>query len=127
MSPRKASRRRSTRGSGARRPVTSGIPFQAGLDPRRGRGPAAGAPNAGRPSEAHRAWCRQLLESPAVEKAVRTVLRNPDHPAFPTLWRTLADRAYGRAPVEADERGPDQAAGYVLLMPAVARDELPHR
>lgn len=36
-------------------------PFQIGNDPRRGRGPAPGAPNAGRPPDAVRRACREAF------------------------------------------------------------------
>ena len=36
-------------------------PFKQGYDTRRGRGPAAGAPNAGRPPDAVRAACREAF------------------------------------------------------------------
>lgn len=50
--------------SGAR-----GRPFQPGHDPRRGRGPAKGAPNAGRPPDAIRAELRRYIGSPKVMKS----------------------------------------------------------
>lgn len=38
------------------------VPFKTGDDPRRGRGPAPGAPNAGRPPDAVRAACRVAFD-----------------------------------------------------------------
>lgn len=46
-----------------------GRPFQAGEDPRRGRGPAKGAPNAGRPPDVIIALKRE-----ATEEAITQVL-----------------------------------------------------
>jgi len=46
----------------ANKSATPGVPFEPGYDPRRGRGPDAGAPNAGRPPERWRKACRDALE-----------------------------------------------------------------
>jgi hypothetical protein len=39
------------------------VPFKKGEDPRRGRGPRPGAPNAGRPPDAVRAACRAAFDA----------------------------------------------------------------
>lgn len=41
-----------------------GAPFQPGIDPRRGKGPKKGAPNAGRPKGTYQDWLGELLDSP---------------------------------------------------------------
>lgn len=75
-----------------------GRPFPKGKrDPRQGRGPKKGAPNAGRPRLEHVAWCQAQVSDPKCEKAVALVLRNPKHPAFSTMWRAVTDRGYGKA------------------------------
>lgn len=51
----------------------------------------------GRPSSQHREWCRKLIHSPAAEKALRTVLGDDGHKHFAALWKTLAERGYGKA------------------------------
>src|SRR5688500_455232 len=73
-----------------------GRPFVAGADPRRGRGPAKGAPNAGRPPDEFKEMCRRLLADPRAERAVAEILCDKNHPAFATMWRAVSDRAYGR-------------------------------
>jgi len=75
---------------------SAGRPFTGADDPRRGRGPKRGAPNAGRPPTEHIEWCQKVLADPAVEAAVKSVLSDPEHRSFPILWKAVADRAYGR-------------------------------
>lgn len=79
----------------ARKSAPVGRPFRKGGDPRQGRGPAKGAPNAGRPPLEHVAWCRQMLSDPRCEAAVEAVLTDPSHTAFGQMWRELARRGYG--------------------------------
>jgi hypothetical protein len=73
-----------------------GIPFQRGPDPRRGRGPAPGAPNAGRPPNWLKDWCDELLSDETTKKQVRAILNDADHPAFRAMWNAVADRAHGK-------------------------------
>ena len=75
----------------------TGKPFTGADDPRRGRGPKKGAPNAGRPRKAHVEWCQTVISDPLVEAAALAVLRDSKHPLFANLWGKVADRAYGRA------------------------------
>lgn len=70
-----------------------------------GRGPAKGAPNAGRPPAEYIEWLRGVLESPACKKAIETVLKDPDHPAFAKLQQSCSDRAYGKPLQEVQASG----------------------
>ena len=55
-----AAQRGTTRGKSAKKSATRrGRPFTGASDPRRARGPAKGAPNAGRPPDAIRRICRE--------------------------------------------------------------------
>lgn len=72
-----------------------GRPFQRGPDERRGRGPAKGAPNAGRPPDEHREFCRSLISDPDCEREVKAILTDRDHPAFKAMWAEVARRGYG--------------------------------
>lgn len=72
--------------------------FTGADDPRRGRGPKKGAPNAGRPPDKHREECQRMISDPKCEKAVRSILGNPKHPAFAPMWRIVAERGYGKTP-----------------------------
>lgn len=83
-----------------------GRPFVSG-DPRAGRGPKKGAPNAGRPRNEHVAWCQSLVSDPRSEEAVKAVLGDKNHPAFATMWKAVADRAYGKAPQSVEITGAD--------------------
>ena len=71
--------------------------FTGADDPRRGRGPKKGAPNAGRPPDKHREWCQAMISKPSCEKAVKAVLADPKHPAFAAMWRAVSERGYGKA------------------------------
>lgn len=74
-----------------------GVPFSKGGDPRQGRGPKKGAPNAGRPSNWLRERCDEWLHAPECKAQVRAILGDKDHPAFATMWKAVADRAHGKA------------------------------
>jgi hypothetical protein len=74
----------------------TGKGFKPGPDARRGKGPKKGAPNAGRPRKDYLNWCERVLTDPDVDAAVLTILRNPKHPQFASLYGKLAERAYGR-------------------------------
>lgn len=76
--------------------VKRGKPFVAN-DPRAGRGPKKGAPNAGRPTLEFTAWCKAMLDAPDKRQQVDEVLADKGHPAFATMFRTIADRAHGKA------------------------------
>ncbi len=58
-------KKKSARKSGKRAP---GKPFQPGPDPRRGRGPAKGASNAGRPPKAFTQFMTDLRHDDKVQK-----------------------------------------------------------
>lgn len=71
--------------------------FTGADDPRRGRGPKKGAPNAGRPPKQYVEWCKTVLSNKQTEAAVRKILRNAGHQQFSQLYGRIAERAYGRA------------------------------
>lgn len=72
--------------------------FRAGADPRRGRGPKKGAWNAGRPPDVWRAACRELASRSTVLERAQEVLDNPEHPAWLSVWKFVAEQGFGRAP-----------------------------
>ena len=97
-----------------------GDPFRRGADPRRGRGPDRGAPNAGRPPDEWKAQLRGLVGRADVLAHVEAVLAagpGHDHPEF---WRALdyaTDHGYGRATQAVDltaKTGP-MPSGIVIL------------
>jgi len=61
----------------------------------------------GRPPNWLRDKCDELLCAPECVAQVTAILENKDHPAFPTMWKALADRAYGK-PTERIETEPRQ-------------------
>jgi hypothetical protein len=66
-----------------------------------------------------RAMARDLLNDPAVRETLRQVLTDPDNRNFGTVWKAVADRAFGpvvqrvKVKATADVRG-------VILLPAPA-------
>lgn len=79
-----------------------GVPFAPGPDPRRGKGPAPGAPNAGRPPDEFKALCAELATGAATLAAVRAILESPLHPQFMHALKWATEHGYGRAtqPIE---------------------------
>lgn len=69
--------------------------FATGHDPRRGRGGGKKGRSGRRPNW-YKEWCESLLTRASTRKSVRRILRDPDHPAFATMWKALADRAFGK-------------------------------
>ena len=84
--------------------------FQKGADPRRGRGPAKGAPNAGRPPSEFKEWCKALLNDDTNREQVEKVLANADHPAYKEMWKAIADRAHGKPSQAVELTGKDGEA-----------------
>lgn len=51
----------------------------------------------GRKPDWYKRYAEKLLANKSTKKAMRRILRNPDHPAFRAIVKDLADRAFGRA------------------------------
>ena len=68
-------------------------------DPRRGRGPAKGAPNAGRPPNSFREFMRTLREAGDLRAAITTAASDPESRAFGHVLKLVS--AY-------DEDGPER-------------------
>lgn len=97
----KRSTRKSGEKSGEKRPGT----FAKGRDPRQGRGPKPGAPNAGRPPNWFKDWCAEILAKPETIGAVEAVIADPSHGAFAAMWKAVADRAHGKPVQPVDVTG----------------------
>jgi len=100
----------------AARPL-SGIAAQTAADPSKrgpGRGPAPGAPNAGRPRDEWKAWLRTLVDGADTRLSIAAILADPTHPAFPRVLSWADERAYGKE-AQALEGG--------LTLTVVRRDE----
>jgi hypothetical protein len=89
--------------SGRKRPGT----FKKGKDPRRGRGPSRGAPNAGRPPDEWKKLCQGLASRPEMLTRAQQVLEDPGHPAWLGAWKFVAEQGYGKPvqPVDATVDG----------------------
>jgi hypothetical protein len=69
--------------------------FKPGPDPRRGKGPPKG--EGGRPPLEFKEWCKGLLDDSKNRTQVEEILSDKAHPAYATMFRTIADRAHGKA------------------------------
>lgn len=87
-----------------------GKPMATGADVRRGRGPAKGAPNAGRPPD----WWLQQVRAGLYRKEtiaqLNKVLGNSEHTAFAAVLRWADERVHGKAaqPITGEGGGPIQ-------------------
>lgn len=117
----------------AEKSAAPGVPFQRGHDPRRGRGPRAGTPNAGRPRNDWREACRAALEKAdglgfiaqvmsgeavqavGVDKHGKPILRRPRIRDRLNAVKLLLDYAYGK---------PTQDVQPEDEQPRVTREEL---
>lgn len=81
-----------------------GIPFRKGGDPRQGRGPERGAPNAGRPPSAVTELCRRLLTRHRLIEKVKDIAVNRKGKASDRLAaiRLLLEYAEGK-PIQRQE------------------------
>lgn len=70
--------------------------FKPGHDPRRGKGPAKGAPNAGRPPDKFKELCRELASGQKTIEAVEAILEDQDHAQFMAALKWASEHGYGR-------------------------------
>ena len=54
--------------------------------------------NRGRPTAAFAEHLRDILEQPEVHDAFMTIITDPSHSQFTSLWKAAASYAYGRPP-----------------------------
>jgi hypothetical protein len=87
MAAKKSARKSAKKGRGK--------PFVAG-DPRSGRGPRKGAPNAGRPPDAFKALCQEMATRDETLAAVRAILADRTHPQFMAALKWASENGYGR-------------------------------
>jgi hypothetical protein len=79
----------------------------------------------GRTPDEAKELCRKLWSSPAAMKSVREILKNPKHPHFASVWKTLGERGYGKADqtVTGPGGGPVQHAIVSILLPDNGRND----
>ena len=77
------------------------------LDPsKRGRGPAPGSPNAGRPPDEWKAKLRELASRENVLAHIQTVLDSgPEHPFFAKALEYVTEHGYGKATQHIEQSG----------------------
>ena len=79
--------------------------FTGADDPRRGRGPQPGAPNAGRPPDAFRELCRQLASGETTVGEIRAVLKDRTHPQFMAALKWATEHGYGKPTEHVEHSG----------------------
>lgn len=80
-------------------------PFRKDDKRKRGRGPAKGAPNAGRPPDAFKEMCRQIASRGARALLAKQVMTDPTHEAFSSALKWATDHGYGKAPQSVELTG----------------------
>lgn len=84
--------------------------FTGADDPRRGRGPKKGAPNAGRPPDEFKRIMRGISSRKEVIARLRKLTGKsktvPDE-LFLKAWEKITDRGYGKAVQPLEHSGPD--------------------
>ncbi len=88
--------------------------FKPGADPRRGKGPAKAAPNAGRPPDAFKAELAAMGSRQELLETVARVLNDPTHPAWPKMVALVWDRGYGKPAQSVDVTSDGQAVVFSL-------------
>ena len=74
-----------------------GRPFQPGYDPRRGHGPAPGAPNAGRPRDEFKEWLEGVsVNDPKVRERIVAILQHSEPKTFLKILRWADERLNGK-------------------------------
>lgn len=103
---------KSRRKSGPTKKVGRGTPLpQPGggiLIAGKGKGPAKGAPNAGRPPDQWKAALRALADRTEVLDHIDTALKaGPSDPFFPKALEYVTDHGYGKAtqPIQHEAKG----------------------
>jgi hypothetical protein len=73
---------------------------------KRGRGPAKGAPNAGRPPDEWKAKLRAIASREDVLQHIESVLTaGPDHPFFARALEYVTEYGYGKATQHIEQNG----------------------
>lgn len=76
--------------------------FKPGPDARRGRGPAKGAPNAGRPPNEWNAVIERLGDRWLVALEASAVVDDAEHPLFEKVGKWLVEQVRGKAKQQMD-------------------------
>lgn len=94
-----------------------GKPFAKGEDPRRGRGPAPGAPNAGRPPDKFKQEMQRLASRDETLERLNQLTDKRrkgkggvTDDLFLRAFKEVADRGYGKPAQPVEHTGPDGGA-----------------
>jgi hypothetical protein len=86
----------------ARKSAKPGKPFKKGGDPRQGRGPKPGAPNAGRPPNAWNERMEALADRWLIALEAGQVVDDDAHPHFEKVGKWLVEQLRGKAKQQVD-------------------------
>ncbi len=87
-----------------------GRPFTKGGDPRQGRGPKKGAPNAGRPPSEFKRLMQRIASRPETIRRLRKLTgtaKSVSDEVFLKAFKEAGDRGYGKAVQPLEHSGPD--------------------
>lgn len=87
--------------------------FKPGNDPRRGKGPEKGAPNAGRPPDKFKELCRELATGEKTVAQIRLILKNKKDPQFMAALRWASEHGYGKPAQPVDLGVTDSLAALI--------------
>lgn len=90
----------------------------ANLIPGKGRGPAKGAPNAGRPPNEWNAVIEKLGDRWLVALEASSVVDDAEHPLFEKVGKWLVEQVRGRAKQQVDVTSDGKALNGVVVLPA---------
>jgi len=100
--------------------------FATGEDPRRGRGPRKGAPNAGRPPSEFKELMRGVASRPEALKRLRKLAgasKDVSDEVFLKAFKEAADRGFGKAVQPLEHGGPD-GGPIPIASPAELRERV---
>ena len=92
------------------RKSAGGKPFEKGGDPRQGRGPKKGAPNAGRPPDEFKRTMRGIVSRKTVVERLKKLTGGSakvTDDVFLKAFKEVTDRGYGKAVQPLEHSGPD--------------------
>lgn len=100
--------------SKSRQPIPQ--PHGGAIIPGMGKGPAKGAPNAGRPPDAFKELCRELATGEKTVAQLRLILKSKKDPQFMQALRWASEHGYGK-PAQPLEHNVGKSLADLFLTP----------
>ena len=93
----------------------TGKGFVPGDDPRRGRGPKPGAPNAGRPPNEWKEACMAMGSRKEILERAEEILGDTSHPSWLAVWKFVVEQGYGSAQRRVEVTG-DSPVNFAVVV-----------